>query len=83
MKDLIDRQEAIKALCRAGCGSGYCGESCDDVKAIENMPSADAVEVVRCKDCKWHTGCHSSQNDYCSWGERKGGLTDDHNTGKI
>lgn len=39
MIDLIDRQEAIKALCKAGCDSGYCGVSCDDVMAIENLPS--------------------------------------------
>lgn len=45
MADLIDRQEAIKALCKAGCDSGHCGVSCDDVKAIEDLPSADAVSV--------------------------------------
>ena len=37
--DLISREEAIKALCKAGCGSGYCGVSCDDVMAIERLPS--------------------------------------------
>ena len=40
MHDLISRKEAIEALCQAGCGSGYCGISCDDVKAIERLPSA-------------------------------------------
>lgn len=25
----------------------------DAVSAVENFPSADAVPVVRCKDCKW------------------------------
>ena len=40
MHDLISRQAAIDALCKAGCGSGYCGISCDDVKAIEQLPSA-------------------------------------------
>ena len=24
---------------------------------IENEPTVDAVEVVRCKDCKWRTDC--------------------------
>ena len=50
---------------------------------IERQPTADVVEVVRCKDCK-----HGSQytndkvwcslgatsyrpNDYCSYGERR------------
>ena len=40
MSDLISRQAAIDALCKAGCESGYCGISCDDVKAIEQLPSA-------------------------------------------
>jgi len=39
MNDLISRQAAIDALCKAGCGSKYCGISCDDVKAIEDLPS--------------------------------------------
>lgn len=52
MADLIDRQEAIEALCKAGCDSGHCGVSCPDVMAIEDLPSAYAVEVVRCRECK-------------------------------
>ena len=47
-------------------------------------PSADVVEVVRCKDCKWFNdiGCSirivddsdkPTENDYCSFGERKDG----------
>lgn len=52
-------------------------------------PAADVVEVVRCKNCKnfvangqgtWcrkqsciHTA-HRSPNDFCSYGERKGGV---------
>lgn len=76
MADMIDRQAAIDALSR---GSG-CGKSCH--RAIKNLPSVDAVEVVRCKDCKWFNdfGCairivddsdKPKENDYCSFGERK------------
>lgn len=25
------------------------------IAALEEQPTADVVEVVRCKDCKWHT----------------------------
>ena len=50
--------------------------------AIEQVPAADVVEVVRCKDCKWwHKGgcafrkdCTAdlpSADDFCSHGERK------------
>ena len=46
-------------------------------------PTVDAVEVVRCKDCKWrgHIGCaitivdesdEPKDDDFCSWGERRG-----------
>ena len=51
---------------------------------IVEFPSADVVEVVRCKDCKWFNdiGCSihivddsdkPTENDYCSFGERKDG----------
>jgi hypothetical protein len=49
---------------------------------IENAPTVDAVEVVRCKDCtSFHGGsCYvnrieMSENDFCSWGERKDEVT--------
>jgi len=52
------------------------------VDHIENQPTIDAVEVVRCKDCKWFekAGCaiyivddsdRPKETDYCSFGERK------------
>lgn len=45
-------------------------------------PTVDAVEVVRCKDCRWfendgyHTNCQIMRfcveaEDYCSRGERR------------
>lgn len=65
--------------------SNWCDK--DEVsELIDNMPSADVVKVVRCKDCKyWNdTGLckkHSSPivgalygtdaDDYCSEGKRK------------
>lgn len=66
------------------------GEEHDGVtlqSIIKKMPTIDAVEVVRCKDCKHMKyaidkakngmcGVHSALiimngNDYCSYGERK------------
>ena len=55
----------------------------DAIDAItENAPTVDAVEVVRCKDCKycdrgncdfWDDGYGAivSMDDFCSQGERK------------
>ena len=56
-------------------------------KALEEAPTIDAVPVVRCKDCKWFNrfGCaveivdftdRPTENDYCSFGERKDNDTD-------
>ena len=54
---------------------------------VAHIPSADVVEVVRCKDCKWYEKgksytpyCNNVKNlfeemepfDYCSYGERRG-----------
>lgn len=62
-----------------------CEEPGDFRKAIENAPSVDAVEVVRCKDCKhWQESVdgitkwcpllmdkETKADDFCSYGERK------------
>lgn len=52
------------------------------INHIIHAPTVDAVEVVRCKDCKWyendgyHTNCQIMRfcveaEDYCSRGERR------------
>lgn len=56
------------------------------IKALKEQERVDAVEVVRCKDCKhyyadpWGYGnCvfeggvsrRTKTSDYCSWGERR------------
>lgn len=56
-------------------------------KLMENAPTADVVEVVRCRDCIYYeaNSCFNRQwdlessteipsvceNDYCSYGEKK------------
>lgn len=55
-------------------------------RVIQEMPTVDAVEVVRCKDCIWyekgkcyeqycnhpsHGIPYPDDNDFCSYGERK------------
>ena len=51
---------------------------------IDDAPTVNAVEVVRCRDCKWvyrdpYSGCyycHERQvqsTHFCSYGERKDG----------
>ena len=51
----------------------------DGEEIIKNAPTVDAVEVVRCKDCKhrfkdsWCEYVDDDDNFYCARGERKGG----------
>ena len=73
----------------------------DALHVIDSIPAADAVEVLRCRECKYwgdedgklqcsdgvlfarckihnylldgrHTGWCPTENDFCSFGERKG-----------
>lgn len=71
--------EIILSVCRGG---------------IKQMPTIDAVEVVRCKDCKYLEiipfrnpyYCEKflykvSENGFCSWGERKDGGSNEQHRG--
>ena len=58
--DLISRSRAIDA-CLIGWNKGYV-EILADIKAL---PSADAVEVVRCKDCKSYTDAGAIPHKSC------------------
>ena len=63
MMDLIDRQAAIDA-CLKGKTDGLpaTNVACDCcAERIRVLPSADAVEVVRCKDCKYRDA-----DDFCT-----------------
>ena len=83
MADLIDRKELRDALYEADA------VTMQGVKIINQFPAVDAVEVVRCKNCRkrhtWECAMHyesedgneqygwENDNDFCSWGERKDG----------
>ena len=56
----------------------------DVVRYLNTLPTVEAVEVIRCKDCKYRkkqvcanpsagmwVGVELRENDYCSYGERK------------
>lgn len=86
-KEYIEREAALRSLFRAPSLSGE--QSSDDLtdlilcvarKQIRNVPAADVVEVVRCKDCKYNDdnggGCnrtitHTSRNLICEINEYK------------
>lgn len=76
MMRLIDAD----AFCEEMIGVGYDWES-----VLDMMPTIDAVEVVRCKDCKHRRTedcpmCNecgrkaypTADDDFCCYGEREG-----------
>lgn len=85
MAEYIDKQVVLNTLCKAGCGSEYCGIPCEEALAISRLASADVAEVVRCGECKHSyesvaglicsygvcVDCLVSDDFYCSNGERK------------
>ena len=81
--DCISRQ-AVLNLAKDICvptKDGYTyRHRCIDIDEVRELPSADAVEVVRCRDCKHvqTTKCPFfkakwgyTDDDYCSCGERR------------
>lgn len=55
-------------------------------KRVSVIPAADVAPVVRCKECKWTGGdfvCYRGvmvqhkPEDFCSYGERRGGGEDE------
>lgn len=72
MSDYIKRNDVLRIMRRA-FDFDY-----DEATAVENLPAADVVEIVRCKDCKKYMtihctcdGCCISDEWYCADGERK------------
>ena len=91
MARLIDADAFTKEHC-SGCKyfdvNGICtidNPVCGSVMIVNELPTVDSVEVVRCKDCKHylereqgcnHFGYYShtpyvEEDDFCSYGERR------------
>lgn len=80
MDDLIYRQAAIDALAEHEKSRGHNYTMFVDVvsecaEIIRNLPSIDAIQVKRCKECKHWDGryCHNQWwgDGCCGWAERK------------
>lgn len=88
MADLIDK-EAAKELIRATevafntrVKSPIKAKFAEEIaRLLDTLPAVDAVEVVRCKDCKYYgdeyfcplrsLADYTDPDDYCSMGERR------------
>ena len=77
---LITKQAAIDALCKAGCDSGYCGISCDDVKAIEQLPSAEKTQLSEESTTNLQPTCNNLATDCIS---RQAAIEDENCTNNI
>lgn len=85
MKEYIDREAAISLskdiIVPQASGVDY-KHRCIDPQDIREIPAADVVPVVRCRECKYHNKprlgfcerhlVRTNGNDFCSYGERKG-----------
>ena len=83
MGDYISRDMAIARLTKVEV-TNMLATMTDAKREIAEMPAADVVPVVLCKDCKYYKpdeyecGCdfagglpYVKENDFCSYGERK------------
>lgn len=81
--DLIKRDDAIKAVCRAVCHKDICNywDICGHIVTLLDLPSVEP-EIIRCKDCKycipnetfhthWCRGRRVLLDHYCGYAERK------------
>ena len=79
MSRLIDRDALKTVLCLSKCGvidPATCEYGCMDVMCIDDAPTVDAVEVVRCKDCKFGHNDHIC-GQTCWFCGRSGHVTTD------
>nr|DAG48321.1 MAG TPA: hypothetical protein [Bacteriophage sp.] len=83
MSDYINRDIAIARLTALEVQNPI-ATMCDAKRVLADMPEVDAVEVVRCKDCKWYVEdrefppfcdnpiCgmqHPNDETFCSYGD--------------
>lgn len=79
MPEYIERDKAIDFVKNNTPSFGNSTTMQCVVRSLKYVPSADVVEVVRCKDCKKHYkdgfcdvfDVRTRAKDYCSYGERR------------
>ena len=77
--ELINKAAALDALERYKDVSAFACVVVDCMDIVEDMPTVDAVEVVRCEDCKYFDseddcGCPMDvrySDFFCKMGERR------------
>lgn len=84
MAEYIERESLMKRFCER-CNEEMADSPCEPPdcfarEVIKTITAADAVPVVRCRECKYHNKppCPmrlsfrwTEDNDFCSYGERE------------
>lgn len=63
MSDYIKREDAIKAYAKAFNLADDCIEYASVI--LKDIPPADVVEVVRCKDCEHFEAINNDDHGWC------------------
>lgn len=65
MSRLIDADLLKRIICEDQCEQpDGCGGSCEMTDYVENAPTIEAVNVVRCSECQyWQPPTHAEQED--------------------
>lgn len=77
MRDYISRKEAIEALTKDNLQKHLDSvqdggqENRSAIRIIMEMPTADVIEVVRCKDCKFSVDYYNDGDCYCKIPKRE------------
>lgn len=81
--DYISRQAAIIEMMDNDVDHAQGTDGREVVQILEDIPAADVVPVVRCKDCRYRVDpdkcCHPDgllrrkNDDFCSYGKRREG----------
>lgn len=75
----LGKCETCRHHSNSGCNT-YCDHGEEYSPNLSKIPTADAVEVVRCKDCKnngnffkcpFDSDVKCRKEDFCSYGERR------------
>lgn len=70
MADYIDREELLKIWENADSNFDYC--EFHFIESINAQPSVDAVEVVRCRNCKYFSPNYDASTGVCKYGRSVG-----------
>lgn len=80
MSDYIEREAVIKFAESNKAVSQALADIVDIREIVNDVPSADVIKVVRCKDCKYHDYCSIKEESlfddecFCSLGKMKGAV---------